>query len=190
MMQWFPDYVLCIYTYVHQSICLYLFLVISTIMFSIVTIFIYAVLLVDQFCKFWVSSVIMWALLLASSYNLTAMAIERHGAITRPLRHDEHKVRRRFPLILILVYIPVILHVLPIYITTEHVNGVCIVNSRISESLKSALIYIYMFMDLIIPGSVMLFCYVHMAWFLKHAVGLFGSAVKESDSNGELNLSG
>ena len=126
----------------------------------------------------------MWAFLLASSYNLTAMSLERHGAITRPLKHDEHKVRRRFPIILIMVYIPVVLHLLPTYLSTRYMDGVCAVNFALSDSFRNSLIYISMFMDLIIPATIMLFCYVHMALTLRKAMGSFGKAAEKSDSSG------
>ena len=157
--------------------------IIFTTIFTIVT-FSYYFVLVDQFCKLWVSSLIMWVFFLASSYNLTAMSIDRHGAITRPFGHDEHKVRRRLPFILVLVYIPVILHLLPIYFSTQHINGVCIVNISSSESFRNALFYVFLVMDLIIPGSLMLFCYVHMALHLKHAREEFDNDVMESNNIG------
>ena len=47
----------------------------------------------DIFCRVWVSTSFMWILMLCSSYNLTAMSIERHQAITKPLKHDDEKVR-------------------------------------------------------------------------------------------------
>ena len=111
----------------------------------------------------------MWVFLLASSYNLTAMSIERHGAITRPLHHDEHVVRRRLPLTMVLVYIPVILHMLPTYISSHYVNDACRLNLNLQENFRNSLIYVAMFMDLILPGSIMLVCYIHMAMFLKNA---------------------
>ena len=167
-MLYIPDYFLCIY-----------YIIIMQIRVCALSYYSNDVAcLVDQFCKFWLSSLSMWTFLLASSYNLTAMSIERHGAITQPVRHDEHKVRRRFPLILILVYMAVILHLLPIYLSAQHVDGVCMVMFSLSESFRYALIYIYMLMNLIIPGFVMLFCYIRMALFLKP--GSPGSDVMKS----------
>ena len=130
----------------------------------------------------------MWAFLIGSSYNLTAMSIERHGAITRPLKHDEHKVRRRFPLILVLVYIPVILHMLPTYLSSRYVDGACRVNYDLPEGFRSSQIYIAMFMDLIIPGSIMLFCYIHMAMFLKKTMKSFSGGTEKGSSTGEVIL--
>ena len=128
----------------------------------------------------------MWLFLLASSYNLTAMSIERHGAITRPLKYDEHAVRRRFPLILVLVYIPAILHMCPSFFSSRYVDGACRINLDLSDNFRSSLIYISMFMDLIIPGTVMLFCYIHMAMFLKNAMRPFGGTAEKGSSVGKL----
>ena len=109
------------------------------------------------------------------------MSIERHGAITQPVKHDEYKVRRRFPVILILVYVPVTFHVIPIYFSAQYIKGVCMVNFSIPEGLEKALIYVYVLMDLIIPSFVMLFCYIRMALFLKRAMGIFSKGSKKSN---------
>ena len=46
----------------------------------------------DIYCRIWVSTSLQWILMLCSSYNLTAMSIERHQAITKPLKHDDQNV--------------------------------------------------------------------------------------------------
>ena len=130
----------------------------------------------------------MWVFLLASSYNLTAMSIERHGAITRPLKHNEHVVRRRFPLTLILVYIPVIIHLLPTYISSHYVDGACRINLNLQENVRYSLTYVAMFMDLIIPGSIMLVCYIRMAMFLKNAMRPFCGNAEKLSSFGKFTV--
>ena len=130
----------------------------------------------------------MWVFLLASSYNLTAMSIERHGAITRQLKYDENVVRRRFPLTMVLVYILVILHMLPTYISSHYVDGACRLNLNLQKDLRNSLTYVAMFMDLILPGSIMLVCYIRMAMFLKNAMRPFCGNAEKRSSVGEFTV--
>ena len=41
----------------------------------------------DMYCKFWVSQVPLWGLMLSSTYNLVAISIERYIAIVHPIWH-------------------------------------------------------------------------------------------------------
>jgi len=79
----------------------------------------------ELYCRFWISSYILWCLICTSLFNLCAMSLERFFAIHNPLRYDEHKVRKRLPYIIVLVWVLGFNSQYGNLIASKVINGVC-----------------------------------------------------------------
>ena len=69
--------------------------------------------------------------LFASSYNMTALTLERHFAIIDPLHYDPEKVRKRLPYVFIIVWSFCVIALGVIPVTTIYENSTCYVATRI-----------------------------------------------------------
>ena len=54
----------------------------------------------DVFCHVWLSTYIMGSLVIASTYNLVCITLERYFAITNPMKYDKQKVLKRLPIVI------------------------------------------------------------------------------------------
>ena len=67
----------------------------------------------------------------ASSYNMTALTLERHFAIINPLHYDIEKVRKRLPYVFVGVWVFCIAALSIIPISTVYDNSICYTSIRI-----------------------------------------------------------
>ena len=128
----------------------------------------------DIFCRVWVATSLMWITILASTYNLTCMTIERHRAVTRPLLYDELKVRRRLPFVCIMVWVCAFAVFSPDIIFSRIVDGQCRANIDIPPNLYKFFFFFWTFTTTLIPTTIMVSCYSHMAYFLMKSAKQFG----------------
>ena len=134
----------------------------------------------DVFCRIWVATSLMWITILASTYNLIFMTIERHQAVTRPLQYDESKVRRRLPIFCIMVWVIAFAIFSPDIIFSRIVEGECRANIDIGPSLYKFFFYFWMCTNVILPTIIMLSCYAHMMLYLRKTSQKFQT--KSSDA--------
>ena len=135
----------------------------------------------DIFCRVWVATSWMWINILASTYNLTFMTLERHQAVTRPLQYDESKVRRRLPYACVAAWLLAAAVFSPDVIFSRIVDDECRANIDIPPNLYKFFFFFWMFMTTIIPSVVMVSCYAHMAYVLRQSSKQFDT----DDGRGE-----
>ena len=129
----------------------------------------------DIFCKLWAATSLMWTTILASTYNLTCMAIERHQAITRPLKYDELKVIRRIPFVFLIVWVLAFAVFSPNMIFSRYVDGACRANIDQPPSLYKFFFIFWATTTTVIPSTIMIVCYGRMAYFLRESAKAFDS---------------
>ena len=127
----------------------------------------------DIYCRVWVATSLMWITILASTYNLVSMSIERHQAVTKPLQYNEEEVKRRIPFIFILVWVLAFAVFSPDFIYSRIVDGECRANIDMPQKVYEALFFFWMFATTIIPSVVMVLCYTHMCYFLMKSANQF-----------------
>ena len=69
--------------------------------------------------------------LYASSYNMTALTLERHYAIIDPLHYDPEKVRKRLPYVFVFVWMFCIIALGVIPVSTVYENSTCFVATKL-----------------------------------------------------------
>ena len=59
----------------------------------------------SAFCHLFLSTYLMGSLVIASTYNLVYMTLERYYAITNPMKYDRDKVMKRLPLVMLAAWV-------------------------------------------------------------------------------------
>ena len=97
-----------------------------------------------------------------SGYTEPITLFSRYLAITHPLKYDEDKVRRRLPLVFVLIWVYSFIVLSPDYFMSGVENGACIL--RIYEKVDNAMIIFtcWLFVFLLIPSAIMITTYVRM----------------------------
>ena len=117
-------------------------------------------------CHFWLSTYVLWALTACSSYNLTAISLERHHAIWKPFVQSEEKVRSRLPLILFSVWFCGFAAVFPDAMSKVSENE-CVIYGSVPATLVVPFTVWSMVSTSIFPAFTMLFSYIHMGILLR-----------------------
>ena len=175
----------------HQSFvdlmaCLATFLV---QFFDDITVFSHPVL-AEIYCRVWVATSFMWMTIITSTFNLTAMTLERYRAITKPLQYDETKVRRRIPFICIFVWLLGFIIFSPDIIFSRIQDGECRANIAMGNDMYKFFFCFWMCTNVIIPTSIMLTCYAHMAYVLNKSVLKFSKdkSVSVKEDNRQIKM--
>lgn len=116
----------------------------------------------------WQSTYVLWAMAVASSYNLTFLTIERYVAITMPFTYNIDTVNKRLPFVLLAAWF--IGFLLPwVNLVITRVDGdQCKFQSVYNPPLLGNLIPVYFFVvDCLIPAVIMLCAYVRMGMALR-----------------------
>ena len=88
-----------------------------------------------------------------SSYNMTALTIERHSAIIDPLHYDPDKVKKRLPYIFILLWIFCIVALGVIPVSTIYDNSTCYIDARLEGTFVNEIGYLSLILLCIILSS-------------------------------------
>ena len=118
-------------------------------------------------CHIWSSMYALWVFFIASSYNLTAIAIERYLAITRPLHYDESRALKRMPLLFGIVWLCGFVLILPEALLAKVVNSECVLYYELAYKYQVALNIFYSCISSILPLIVMIFCYANIVKCLR-----------------------
>ena len=115
------------------------------------------------YCILWISPPIFQGLGTSSGFNLMFLSIERYLAITKPLSYDEHRIKRRLPVLIPAIWISGLICMLPDPIYFKVVDGACIYTGGTLPQRDILLMFsYYAFMGFVIPGVTMLVLYTHM----------------------------
>ena len=111
----------------------------------------------------------LWGLLVSSTYNLTAVTIERYLALVRPMWHHVSFTDTKAYLSMLAIWVFGIGFNAAYMIPTSHVkDGTCLLYTD-WPSAKTRDIFgvIVVVLQFFIPLSIIIFCYAHIAYTLK-----------------------
>ena len=131
-------------------------------------------------CQIWSSMYLLWVFFVASSYNLTAIAIERYLAITRPLQYDEESVLRRMPFVFVVVWLIGFVFDLPEALLSKAVSGECVLYYNLSYTYQVVLNIFYSLLSPVVPLIIMAYCYAVIAITLRASSKLHTKAAASS----------
>ena len=123
----------------------------------------------ELYCKLWASQILLWGLMMSSTYNLMAISIERFLAVAYPMWHRVTVTNTKTNVVAVLIWmigVPFIASfVVP---STTLVQGKCLVSCGWpSRAAARAVGFTQMFFNLVMPICVHLFCYTRMLLTLR-----------------------
>ena len=118
------------------------------------------------FCRLWNGHVILWILLVASTFNLVVLTMERYIAIVFPFRYETLFNSRVNAIILIMLWILAIGYKSVDIARYGYENGTCVF---LEVSWKKELGLIVFFVEYLIPLLVMIFAYGWIIVILKQS---------------------
>ena len=133
-------------------------------------------------CQLFTTEITSAIALYTSTYNITFLTIERFLAITNPLHYDAEKVRRRLPFVFLFNWLFCIGAVIFIPIFTITRDGYCLIVFNIRDHFVIRYYYSpHLFtISLMIPLTVMVFCYTRMFIALRSSMKMSTSAASDS----------
>ena len=138
--------------------------------------------MIPGICHLFLSKTASAIALYTSSYNMTALTLERHFAIVDPLGYDPAKVRRRLPLVFLFVWVfcAVALGFVPMSTIYDNNLGICLVTIKLKTTVFWDYISLYVFIIAIaIPLTIMIVCYSRMIHALYTSSRQFNRGGKE-----------
>ena len=137
----------------------------------------------ELYCKLWASQILLWGLMMSSTYNLMAISIERYLAIVYPLWHRMRVTNTKTNVVAVLVWmigVPFIASF--VFPSTTVDRGRCLVGCAWPSRVAARAVgFTQMFFNLIMPICVHLFCYTRLLLALRkrmaivHPEDCFGS---------------
>ena len=175
---------------IHQS-----FIDLFACIFTLLSQIFYDVTIVPEkwqslYCNLWVNAIWTWFPVIASNYNLTVMSVERCLAVTGGIKRYAEASGgvswKRIFAVLAIVYVPAFIHVFPTVFLSRVYGGRCYPNIALTYTEYLVEFYLFMTSDLIIPGSVMFYCYLRIAMTLYKSAKAFNNP----SSKGEKEIKG
>ena len=125
------------------------------------------------YCRIFLTKSLMWGVMHASGYNLTYLTLERYWAMTKPLKYDHEKVKKRLWYILPSAWILGLLSLFPNFSTSRMVDGFCFLFIDIkSPTLLRMTTPYYISISCFIPAIVMFYAYGAIFLTLRYMNGV------------------
>ena len=107
----------------------------------------------DLYCRTWGSPLLLYGLLLSSTYNLVAISVERYFAIVHPLWHKVSFTPRKVTMSITTIWLSGIIYMaLVVGITSTVVNGKCRpVSNWSSQGVQKMTAGITLCVSLVVP---------------------------------------
>ena len=124
---------------------------------------------IGLYCKLWLSQVLVWGLMTASTYNLMAISTERYVAIVHPMWHKVSFTKSMAIVIAVFIWIFGVAFEASIVIpTTAILRGVCF-NGIVwpSRATARAVAFVQIFVNVVMPIFVHSFCYTRILFELR-----------------------
>ena len=121
--------------------------------------------------------------LYTSTYNMTALTIERHFAIVDPLQYDPEKVIKRLPYIFTgeWLFCSIALSYIPIFTVYRH--GSCkVIHNLLGTPWWDAVAPYLVVVAIIIPMTIMVICYTRMLMALRTSSKSVNSSTPQADN--------
>ena len=127
----------------------------------------------DIYCKIWLSTLLGWVTIIASTYNLTFLTIERHSAVTKPLHYDQSRVKRRLPFVFLMVWMLPFANFAWDMDHSRVAEHSCRANIDTPPPMRKFFFYFRMFTNVLLPTTIMIGCYVHMGFSIRKSATKF-----------------
>ena len=123
----------------------------------------------DFFCRFWQSGTLMWGLLMSSTYNLTALTVERYFKIVYPIVHKTSFTIRKAQILSACVWLGCITYSsLCNILSSTVIEGNCLVAAIWpSENVAKAAGIISLAATYWLPICIFVFCHLGMIHSLR-----------------------
>ena len=131
-------------------------------------------------CHIFFSMYVFWCLITASSYNLTAISLERYLAISRPLEYDEETVLHRMPWVMASVWFGSFIVLIPDAIFANFVERECVLYSTLSHMGLVLLDVYYILSLMMVPLLAMVFAYAQIVRSLQQGASSFNCNINST----------
>ena len=123
-------------------------------------------------CKFWLTSMPMWMAVMASTYNLVALTLERYLEICHPIKHKLKFTKVKAMAVIVGVWLVAVVHQLLIHLPTAGVvDGKCYsLYFWPSRAAKQAFGVINVTVRYVIPLIIMMLSYSAMIKVLRNKI--------------------
>ena len=125
----------------------------------------------ELYCRLWLTRYFMWTMIDGSTFNLTVITVERFMAIRSPLTYDNHVVRKRLPLMILLIWLTGIILLLPFPLTSTVRDGYCSVDTEYpTDGWRRFSLSVTMVAVFLIPFTLMVSMYISMGVILRRTI--------------------
>ena len=123
----------------------------------------------ELYCKLWASQILLWGLMMSSTYNLMAISIERYLAVVYPMWHKVTVTNTMTNIVAVFIWMIGLSCVASVVVpTTTLVRGRCMVSYVWpSKGTARAVGFLQMFVNVIMPIGVHMFCYTRILLTLR-----------------------
>ena len=117
----------------------------------------------DIFCKFWLTELPLWSLMVSSSYSLIALTIERYIGIVHPMFHHTSFSKTNVIFLACASWLPGPILMLCFMVPMSNViNGSCTLIEISNQSLRMASSVAFFVVQYLLPITVFITCYSRM----------------------------
>ena len=125
-----------------------------------------------------------------STYNIVFMTIERHLAVSNPLKYDSDKVKRRLPYIFVTIWLGSYIALAIVPATTTLHDGQCRVAYHLIGTSWAKYYGIHCFvLSIVIPIIIMGYCYLRMFLALNSSLSMGASSSLEKNDSATVHKS-
>ncbi|XP_070531561.1 neuromedin-K receptor-like [Ptychodera flava] len=136
----------------------------------------------DIVCRLWAARYPMWTSLLASTYNLVALTLERYVAIVYPFRYVNLFTKFRIVPIFVITWVFCFLFKAVNLPRTKADNGQCVFTNGVYTPTEYRVIAVVNFIvEYLFPLSFMVFAYTHIVVVLNSKILRVGPGMPSTD---------
>lgn len=121
----------------------------------------------DVYCRLWLNSILLWGMLVSSTYNLIAITIERYMMVVHPVVHKTSFNRRRIMYVAGAIWFVGLAYIVPTA-NSLVIDGVCFLYNDFSDPVwQKAYGFLTVTVSYFIPMLVHPILYTHMVVVLR-----------------------
>ncbi|KAI0242709.1 Somatostatin receptor type 5 [Lamellibrachia satsuma] len=126
----------------------------------------------ELYCRLWWTEILLWSLMISSSYTLMVLTLERYLRVVHPFFHHKFVSKKKIlafggaawwpgPILMLCFIVP----------TSGIIDGHCVYNAKLdNETWKKARGVVLIIMQYLLPITVFITCYIRMLMRLRTKV--------------------